>query len=202
MKRWQHLIISLILIGALAQPLWGRASLAADPTPTSPPPPDKPTQEKPPPSEPGNPKPPKKTATPTPRPTSGSYRTPTPTLTVTPAITATATLTPTLTPSPTPVPGELHITVYMDENRNNLMDDGEGVENLLLTASAGSWKAQAWTVAGVAVMQIPAEFYGSKILVQCPYLHWGETFAAPEADAAVAEGVLRLTKPDYPVFLP
>lgn len=201
MKTLQRLIFTLILIGALVQPVWGRAYLAADPTPTSPPPPIKPTQ-KPPAEATGKPTKPKKTSTPTPQPPARSYSTATPTLLASPTITATATLTPTLTPTATPVPGELQITVYMDDNRNNLMDDGEGVDNLFLTASAGGWKAGAWTVEGLAVFQVPAEFYNIKLLVQSPYLHWGEVFEAPAADAMVAKGVLRVIQPDYPVFLP
>jgi hypothetical protein len=190
----------LVLVWSFLVPLWKTGLRAAAPTPTSPPPPNK--TEKP--SEPGNPKPKdkRKTATPTStqRPFYGIASTPT--ITLTPTISATATLIPTLTPTPTPVPGELRITMYVDANTNNLVDDGEGVENLYLTASAGDWRAEAWTKNGIAVFQIPANLYNINLFVQCPYLHWGATFAAPEADATIARGVLRMTRPDFPVYLP
>ncbi len=186
MRSLKFAIILLVL--CLAPGAQHATAASFTPTPTPPPVPFEPTKTPPP----GG-----KTATPTPtRPAGPVYtRTPTPVL----SPTATATLTPTATLIPT----YFQITVYIDVNRNSLADSGEGVAGLLFVAWAGAWRSEAWSgEAGLVSIALPPELYGTKIQVQCPYLHWGELLTAPAEMGGVTIGTLRLENPEFPVFLP
>ncbi len=217
MKKLIPLVLIIFLAWAWLPALGVEAAPHLAPTPTAPKPPKEATDPAPAPDPTQPPAPTQKPGgggggggkkktplPPTPQPPGGGwYPTAAPTLTPTPpALTATATLTPTHTPTPTEIPALLRLTVYVDINKNNLADTGEGVENLLLVASAGAWAREGWTKDGVAEFSIPAELHGTDILIQAPYLHWGATFEAPAAATLVAQGVLKLSQPDFPVFLP
>lgn len=203
----------IMLTGLLALPVYINAYQGASATPTAPPPPMA-TKTSPPPTN---------THLPPPRPTNtatryvppGSRASKTPTVTLTPVYTntqtstsaptlaATATLTPTLTLISSPTPFlNLHILVYLDINQNKLFDTGEGVNDLLLFASSGSWSAKVILQSGQVRLALPPDLTpGSDVQIQAPYLHWSEILRAPKP-GSILESSLRLDLPQYPVSLP
>ena len=117
--------------------------------------------------------------------------------------TATLTITPTHTPTLTPTPFlNLHVEVYLDTNKDNLFEFGEGVDNLLLLVNAGRWAAQAILQDGEVWLALPSDLIpGSDVQVQAPYLHWSDVLRAPKP-GEILEATLRLVLPQFPVSLP
>ena len=196
-----------LITGLSAWPLSTYAYQETVRTPTAPPPP-RATNTK------TRLPPPRPTNTPTVPSNSGwKTRTPTaspsPTLTTTPTFmetltpTATFTITPTHTPTLTPTPFlNLHVEMYLDINKDNLFEFGEGVDNLLLLVNAGRWAAQAILQDGEVWLALPADLIpGSDVQVQAPYLHWSNVLRAPK-EGEILEATLRLVLPQFPVSLP
>ena len=92
--------------------------------------------------------------------------------------------------------------VYLDLNKDNIFEFGEGVNDLLLLITAGSWKEQIILQDGEAWLALPPGLpSGSDVQVQSPYLHWCEVLHAPKP-GEILEASLRLDLPQYPVSLP
>ena len=126
-----------------------------------------------------------------------------PTPTGTPTLTSTATMALTLTPRLTPTPFlNLRIVVYLDINQDSLFEYGEGVQDLLLLIKAGHWTDQAILQDGELWLALPDGLPpGSEVQVQSPYLHWSEVLRAPR-DGEIAQAILQLELPRFPVSLP
>jgi hypothetical protein len=87
-------------------------------------------------------------------------------------------------------------------NKDNLFEFGEGVNDLLLLISAGSWKEQIILQDGEAWLALPPDLPSSSdVQVQSPYLHWSDILRAPRS-GEIFEASLRLELPQYPVSLP
>ncbi len=142
-------------------------------------------------------------------PTQRASKTPTSTLapviteTQTPTVTATISSTITLTPTPTPTPFlNLRIVVYLDLNKDTIFEFGEGVNDLLVLITAGSWKEQIILRDGEAWLSLPSGLPpGSEMQVQSPYLHWSKILNAPKS-GEIVEANLKLELPQYPASLP
>ena len=94
------------------------------------------------------------------------------------------------------------MVVYLDANQNKLFDRGEGVNDLLLLANAGSWSVQTMLQNGEAWLALPADLVpSSDVQVQSPYLHWSDILRAPKP-GEILEASLRLEPPQFPVSLP
>lgn len=92
--------------------------------------------------------------------------------------------------------------VYLDANQNKLFDQGEGVNDLLLLASAGQWSVQTILQNGETWLALPPDLPpGSDVHVQAPYLHWSDLLRAPKP-GEILEASLRLDLPQFPVSLP
>jgi hypothetical protein len=204
---------SLFILGLLAWPQSVAANQYAGGTPTAPPPPMASKTSLPPTNTHLPPQRPTNTATRYAPPTSRVSKTSTVTLapvvtdtetsTVTPTITPTITLTPTLTPTFTPTPFlNLHVVVYLDVNQDNLLEFGEGVDDLLLLINAEGFSTQVILHNGEAWLALPYDSSpGSDVQVQAPYLHWSDLLSAPKP-GEILEASLRLNVPQFPVFLP
>ena len=128
----------------------------------------------------------------------------TPRSTLAPVVTETqtpsisSTITPTLTPTPFL---NLRIVVYLDLNKDNILEYGEGVNDLLLLITAGSWKGQIILHDGEAWLALPPGLpSGTDVQVQSPYLHWSRILIAPKP-GEIVEASLHLDLPQYPVSL-
>jgi len=198
------IFVLIILIAFLASP--AQASPLAAPTPTAPPPPilQTDTPEPPPPVPTATDKPddpPTKTPTPYSPPPNRATNTPVPTGTGT--VVLLPTNTPTVTPTPTAIPPMMRVVVYMDINRNGLMDADEGVQGLLVylgieNTSVGS----GWTNNGIALIPLPSGTAKNTVVqVSIPYLHWSELSKAPASEEQTTI-TLKLDMPTYPAYLP
>ena len=90
----------------------------------------------------------------------------------------------------------------MDINGNNLMDDGEGVQNLLVYLDVENQSVgEGWTMNGVAEIHLSPDLpMGTNVQVSAPYLHWGTVIKSPDA-GGVETVTLALDAPSYPVYL-
>jgi hypothetical protein len=147
--------------------------------------------------------PPTKRVSTTPTSTLAPVITETQTPTVPSINTPTKTLTPTLTQTLTPTPFlNLRIVVYLDLNKDNIFEFGEGVNDLLVLVTTGSWKEQIILQDGEAWLALPPGLpSGSDVQVQSPYLHWSKILQAPKS-GEIVEANLKLDLPQYPVSLP
>jgi hypothetical protein len=110
---------------------------------------------------------------------------------------ATATPTPTVTGTLT-----LRVLIYIDTNRDKMMGEGEGADDVLVIAVTADrrWSGRAFTRSGEATIPLPVLPAGTEIQVQVPYLHRSGTFKVPREGGILAE--IRLPQPELPVYLP
>ncbi len=150
-----------------------------------------------PPEEPGD------DPTDTPRPPYSTWPTRTPTGTLTPLASLTPTPTETPTPTVTPILTYLRVQVFIDTNKDNFFNPGEGAQGLWVTAQSGNWSAGALTQDGEVLFTTPGLVTSSgKIIVQIPYLHLAEQVSPPRNPGETALLPVRLEPPHYPAFLP
>jgi hypothetical protein len=105
------------------------------------------------------------------------------------------------TAEPTALPGALRLNIYLDVNRDNLMNWGEETEQVLVVVTSRDrrWENEAYTSLGEAILPFSGVQPESELLVLVPYLHRSATFSVKDGEV---QSEIRLDLPSYPVYLP
>lgn len=106
-----------------------------------------------------------------------------------------------LTPTPAITGGSVSLQVYVDSNRNGVMDFGEEAENVLVFATTRdrSFEAEGYTTTGEALLPLSALSEDEELLLLVPYLHRAANF---RQQGGTVTSDVALDLPIYPVYLP
>lgn len=95
----------------------------------------------------------------------------------------------------------MQVQIFIDLNRNRLMDYGEETHNVLvhLTTRDRRWMQEAYAQYGEARISTTGLDTESEVVVMVPYLHYALTVRIREGDVLTQ---LPLAYPAYPILLP
>jgi hypothetical protein len=100
-----------------------------------------------------------------------------------------------------PTGPQVQVQIFIDLNRNRLMDYGEETHNVLvhLTTRDRRWTQEAYAQYGEARVGTSGLATDSEVVVMVPYLHYALTLRIREGDLLTQ---VPLTYPTYPILLP
>lgn len=102
---------------------------------------------------------------------------------------------------PTPSAAKVSLQIFIDSNRNGVMDYGEEAENILVYATTRDrrFEMEGYTSKGEAVLPLTDMTEDEELLLLVPYLHRAASF---QQRGGTITSDVALDLPQYPVYLP
>lgn len=95
----------------------------------------------------------------------------------------------------------LDIEIFLDVNRDGVMNWGEASEGILVvaTVASGQWQQEAYVVEGTVFLDLADAPVGEELLILVPYLHRS---ARLPLEGGLIRSQITLQMPIYPSYLP